>query len=697
MLQTEEGMDWKSQLFSALLFNSLQRAAVICSAPSGSYHMLFEKPPELPPTELMNERKDFLMLFSALTETAVEEYSKRVLGTLSSKDINRVLLTEAEYTLQVGRERFQKRRAVVVRLKRNGEKDTIDSVFAPPKSKTNASAQSQLATDNSKEPQIAFLFSGFGGTHVHAIRELYAAFPTFRRNFDRCSISIAKLMDIDPRTMLQTEEGMDWKSQLFSALLFNSLQVCVALQLIEWGIKPTMGMIAHSLGEYGAAVVSGVMTVEESLFLCHKRFTLLATLPAAAVLFVSLYPVQKIKEIIASIPNCSMEITVINSEMHCLVCGTPDEITTLRAKIHEDTATSGYFLNDFNSTPSHSSRAGPILETFADSILTRVKMNKPTIRYVSCSSCKWVDSTEATTPQHYCHHLSHPILFPTGMECLLQTWSEQEAPPRLVILEIGTSLASHVTQIIGQRNATCIPAMLHNKNNKLNAAQQLLAAAATLWEQGAELDWESYHVGTRNLYKVSLPTYPWERKQCEPPAEPGSAAETLADQDKSFLQILHSKSGKSDQSSDENDAASGTAELFSGKAQVPKELVAAVMEYWTAHAVVTPADMREDSTFFAGGAASMNAMQMLSSLNNKYHIVIPGRVFFAEPTFEHLLTLIHPLVQQQQPQQQVQQQLLRAQQTTPTDQSNETNNSSHTERVATAPAPSSSTNNNNNL
>ncbi|KAH3766026.1 hypothetical protein Pelo_2111 [Pelomyxa schiedti] len=223
--------------------------------------------------------------------------------------------------------------------------------------------------------------------------------------------------------------------------------------------------------------------------------------------------------------------------------------------------------------------------------------------------------------------------------------------------------------------------------------QQLLAAAATLWEQGAELDWESYHVGTRNLYKVSLPTYPWERKQCEPPAEPGSAAETLADQDKSFLQILHSKSGKSDQSSDENDAASGTAELFSSKAQVPKELVAAVMEYWTAHAVVTPADMREDSTFFAGGAASMNAMQMLSSLNNKYHIVIPGRAFFADPTFEHLLTLVHPLVNppQEQPRQQVQQHLQA--QTAP----NEANNSPPPEGVAIAPAPSSSSPTNNNL
>src|SRR5205085_2636638 len=202
------------------------------------------------------------------------------LGESEGREIE---LGDVAYTLQVGRRGFAHRRALVAR-------DVGGAAAA-----LAAADAKRLITgraDSLRRP-IAFMFSGQGTQYVHMGQQLYEAEPIFREEIDRCAELLRPLLSCDLREVIyaapeRADEAAQQLQQtwLTQPALFIT-EYALARLWESWGVRPA-AMIGHSLGEYVAACVAGVFSLEDALRLVAARGRLMQRVEAGAMLSVGL-------------------------------------------------------------------------------------------------------------------------------------------------------------------------------------------------------------------------------------------------------------------------------------------------------------------------------------------------------------------------------------------------------------------------
>ena len=222
-----------------------------------------------------------MLLLSAKTETALETATKNLVEHLKNQpDLN---LADVAYTLQVGRRRFGNRRVVVCQ----NVDDAVNALdTADPKRVFTAFA------DMDDRP-VVFMFSGQGSQYVNMGLELYRVEPEFREQIDLCAEILKPHLGQDLRDVLYPDEkNIDeatrrlTQTSMTQPALF-AIEYALAKLLAEWGIRPR-AMIGHSIGEYVAACMAGVFSLEDALEVVAIRGRLMQELPGGAMLAVPL-------------------------------------------------------------------------------------------------------------------------------------------------------------------------------------------------------------------------------------------------------------------------------------------------------------------------------------------------------------------------------------------------------------------------
>ena len=166
-----------------------------------------------------------------------------------------ISLADAAYTLQVGRRRFDHRRAIVA----TSPQDAVALL------ESNEPGRVASATDDSQRSLVTFLFPGQGAQRVNMGRSLYETEPVFRSQIDECSEVLSAHLDKDLRAILypRDDDVAAAQAELTQTEITQPALFVISYALAKlwehWGIEPD-AMIGHSLGEYVAACVAGVFT-----------------------------------------------------------------------------------------------------------------------------------------------------------------------------------------------------------------------------------------------------------------------------------------------------------------------------------------------------------------------------------------------------------------------------------------------------
>lgn len=451
-------------------------------------HVILE---EAPPREAAapSVRPWELLVLSGRSPGVVERAATR-LGR-HVEDLPHEELPDVAYTLQVGRRAFKHRRVVAVR----SPSDAVDALAS------GDAKRVFTGTAPDRERSVAFLFAGGGAQYPGMGGELYRTEPVYRAAMDECLRLLRSHVDVDLAGLLYEAEDVEaaaadlQRPSLALPALFAT-QYAHARLWMSWGIRPT-AMIGHSMGEYTAACLSGVLSLEDALAVVALRGRLFETLPRGAMLSVPL-PAEELRALLPP----GLSLAAVNAPELSLASGPVDGIDALEALLRER-GIEGQRLHI--DVAAHSSMLEPILEPFG-AALRKVRFGTPEIPFVSNLSGSWITSAEAADPDYWVRHLRNTVDFAGGVAELLSS------PDRL-LLEVGPGrVLSTLARLHPNRTADheILHSMRHPGEEGSDAALQL-TALGRLWIAGVPVDWETFHEGAGRR-RVSLPTYPFEHQ-----------------------------------------------------------------------------------------------------------------------------------------------------------------------------------------
>jgi acyl transferase domain-containing protein/acyl carrier protein len=471
-------------------------------------HAVLEEAPRPAPAASEPASPWQLLVLSARGEAALEAATDNLAAHLARHPELR--LADVAHTLQVGRRRLSHRRVLVCR-------DTADAQQAL----ASRDAQRLLSrTQEATQRPVTFLFPGQGAQHVGMARGLYTSEPTFRQHVDTCCDKLTPHLGFDLREVLYPPES---RTEEATKRLVQTSVAQPALFVVEYalarlwmslGVKP-QAMVGHSLGEYVAACLAGVLSLDDALALVAARGQLMQRLPAGSMLSVAL-PEESVRPLLGE----RLALAAVNAPGLCVVAGPTDAVEALEAELarrgveHRRLHTSHAF---------HSAMMDPILAAFEER-LRGVRLSPPKIPYVSNLTGTWITAEQATDPRRWVEHLRHTVRFADGMKVLL-------AEPERVLLEVGPgqSLGSLARQCAGRAPELVVLPSLRGPRDTQPDHPHFLSTVGQLWLAGVKLDCAKLHAGQRRQ-RLPLPTYPFQRQRhwVEPGQANASAGPTQA-------------------------------------------------------------------------------------------------------------------------------------------------------------------------
>jgi len=470
-------------------------------------HVVIEQAPE--PIASESKRDWHLLPLAARTSSALDAATVNLHAYLKSNP--QLNLADVAHTLQVGRKKLNHRRVVVCR-------DLEDAVRAL---ETLDARRVFTSLQEPRNRPVAFLFPGQGAQYVRMGLELYQAEPIFREQIDSCSEILKPHLGFDLRDVLYpSDEALEEAKEKLSQTLLTQpalfvTEYALAKQWMGWGVTPE-AMIGHSIGEYVAACLAGVFSLEDALRLVAVRGRLIQSLPLGSMLVVSL-PEQKLRAMIEGRPE--LAIAAINSPGLCTVSGTHEAIDELETELKPQ----GLMLRRLQTSHAfHSPMMEPILQPFIEEV-SKATLKPPTMPYLSNVTGDWIKVEDATDPRYYARHIRQTVLFNDGI-------SEIFSNPERLLLEVGpgnalTVLSRHHPQ---RGAAQVVLSSLRRADEQEPDGASLLTTLGRMWLANVNVDWERLSGGERRR-RISLPTYPFERQRywVEPQAGVGATRNPL--------------------------------------------------------------------------------------------------------------------------------------------------------------------------
>lgn len=454
-------------------------------------HAILEEAPSIEPSG--DGRPWRLLLLTAKTPAALEAMTANLVQHLrQNADINPA---DVAFTLQAGRKVFNHRRALVY-------SDTQDAVL------TLENSDPRRIMNGFQEGgsrSIVFMFSGQGTQYPGMSRQLYEHEQTFRVCVDRCSELLATHLGCDLRDVLYpgaekaAEAAESLKQTRLAQPALFVIEYALAQLLMEWGVRP-QAMIGHSIGEYVAACLAGVFSLEDALSLVALRGRLMQEMPAGSMLGVRLS-----EKDIEPLLKTGLSLAAVNAPLQCVVSGTADAINALQTRLAEQ-KTEGSRLH--TSHAFHSEMMEPMLAEFTAQV-SKVKLNPPQIPFVSNVTGTWMTDAEAIDPQYWARHLRQTVRFAQGVKELLQE-------PNRIFVEVGpgqtlsTLMKQQLTGDVAKRQL--VVSTLRGPRDTTSDVELLLKTMGRLWVAGAPVDWTGFYAH-EHRQRVPLPSYPFERQR----------------------------------------------------------------------------------------------------------------------------------------------------------------------------------------
>jgi natural product biosynthesis luciferase-like monooxygenase protein/amino acid adenylation domain-containing protein len=350
-----------------------------------------------------------------------------------------------------------------------------------------------------KPPRVAFLFSGQGALHAGAGRTLYESHPGFRQTMDTCAEIVAPLLErpllsvLYPRDDADAAGGLLDNARYAQPALF-SLQYALASLWGSWGIAPE-AVLGHSLGEYCAACVAGVFSVEDGLGLVAERGRLMQSLPEQGGMLAVFDEAPRVAEALAAHPH-DLSIAAVNGPRSVVISGRLSALKEVASRLREQ----GIATAPLKVTHAfHSPVMDPILEPL-ERFAAQIDFRPATVPLVSNLSGQVLPPGSVLDAAYWRRHCGEPVQFARGLSALIEQGST-------LFIELG---ASPVLTQLGKRQEPSL-AWMPSLAPPRNDWSVLAEGAAQAYVGGADIDWPGFDAGfPRN--RISVATYPFQRK-----------------------------------------------------------------------------------------------------------------------------------------------------------------------------------------
>ena len=509
---SKELTDWKR--------NGLPRRAGVSSFGIGgtNAHVILEEAPELyeqPPT-----RNFQILTFSAKSQTALEENIQRVMGYLKASEATE--FADIAYTLNVGKPDFSHRKVIVSTNKEEAISLLQQAGRRKPK---------QLKDGRR---QVVFMFPGLGSQYVNMFKDLYEHESLFKSTVDACLHMFTEISGIDLKRILFPEGSAESDSEALHKIKYAHpslfiLEYALVKLLNSWGIEANV-MIGHSIGEYVAACIGGVFSLEDALKLVTKRSQLIQDSPRGSMLGISITE-KELRPLLEDHSNLS--IAALNSSELCVVSGSEEAIKSFQKVLTEK----GYAHQAVKTShASHSHMMDSILEEY-EKTFEQVKINPPRKKFISNLTGELATYEEISDPRYWVRHLRETVRFSHGISNLLTSSNS-------IFIEIGPGnvLATFVRSNDQMTRSQRVINTGKHEHKRGNDLKFLLEALGKLWGNGVAPDWAAFYSSEKRK-KVSLPTYAFEKiRYPVTPINPDRALGGIQASSKEFGDWFHAPS-----------------------------------------------------------------------------------------------------------------------------------------------------------
>lgn len=442
-------------------------------------HVVLEEAPERSPSEPASGPQ--LLLLSARTPAALSHAAARLADHLAAHPDGN--LADTAWTLACGRKAFAQRTHLVALS--TGDAVTKLRDIA-------AAAMCRACADPA--PRIVFLFPGQGSQYAGMGRELHATEPVFRAALDEVSNALLEELGFDLRDRMFADDAEALKATSLTQPATFALEYALARLWMSLGVEPA-AMIGHSVGEFVAAALAGIMPLADAARLVARRGRMMQALPAGAMLSVRLGAA----ELRARLPGV-LSLAAENAPNASVVSGPAAAVDTFRLLL-EGEGVACRLLH--TSHAFHSAMMDPVLDGFRSEV-GAVALSAPQVPIVSTLTGLPLTAAEATSPDYWTRHLRQTVRFSPALLHALEDDTH-------AFLEVGPrpSLALLARQHAQARGRTIVASLGEGPADERAA---WLAAAGTLWSAGATI--ATHAIDHREQRRrVRLPTYPFERKR----------------------------------------------------------------------------------------------------------------------------------------------------------------------------------------
>nr|AHF22417.1 HapB [Hapalosiphon welwitschii UTEX B 1830] len=437
------------------------------------------------------ERPVHLLTLSVKSEKALLEMAQRYQEFLLNH--SEVLLADVCFTANTGRTHFDYRLAVVAESKVQLQQE-LSGFTASGETTTVVSGQ----VKSKKRPKVAFLFTGQGSQYIGMGRQLYETAPIFRQTLDRCDEILRSYLGKSLLTVLYPEAGetspLDQTAYTQPALF--AIEYALSQLWKSWGIVPT-AVMGHSLGEYVAATVAGVLSLEDGLKLVAQRSRLMQSLPPEGEMAV-VFAAEETIRAITEINNEKISIAAINTPENTVISGERQAVLSICIALEAE----GIKTKKLQvSHAFHSPLMEPMLAEFHQ-IAASITYAAPQIDLISNLTAERL-TKEDITPEYWGKHLRSCVRFADSLKTLHALGYE-------IFVEIGPK-----PTLLGM-GRNCFPegvgVMLPSLRQGQDDWKLLLQSLGKLYTCGVPVDWSSFDRDYRREL-ISLPTYPFERQR----------------------------------------------------------------------------------------------------------------------------------------------------------------------------------------
>ncbi|HEY9825555.1 MAG TPA: amino acid adenylation domain-containing protein, partial [Stenomitos sp.] len=364
----------------------------------------------------------------------------------------------------------------------------------------------EATPSNTTPAKIAFVFTGQGSQYSGMGQQLYQTQPLFRVILDRCAEILKPWLDVPLLELLYPslypsnlpQNCLDATRYTQPALF--AVEYALAQLWLSWGIRPE-GLMGHSLGEYVAACIAGVFSLEDGLALIAQRSQLMDKLPRNGAMAAVLADEKTVREAISPYAT-QVSIAAFNGPTNIVISGEKTAIAAVVAaleqqqiKVHSLAVSHAF----------HSALMEPMLAEFAQ-VTQAITYNPPQIPIISNYTGQPIGA-EIATADYWVQHLRHPVQFAQSTAQLLAQYN--------TVVEIGPK--SVLLGMIGRIAPTLSPvpswAGLPSLRGELDDWSVLMSSLGKLFVQGIDANWSAVYAPFRPQRITGLPTYPFQRQR----------------------------------------------------------------------------------------------------------------------------------------------------------------------------------------